>query len=57
MPKIMREGIMCPGVKKTDPSKNVTLGAVFLVQMFNMARFEQCPDMVLSIEVKISLTL
>lgn len=44
MPKMLREGIMCPGVKKTDPSKNVTVGAVFLIQMFNMARFEQCPE-------------
>jgi hypothetical protein len=37
-------GIMCPGLKKTDPATNVSVEAFILVQYLQMTAVQLCPD-------------
>jgi uncharacterized membrane protein len=44
IPKVFKEGVLCPGATRTDPKVKVTLSVLVLTQIFQMALINNCPE-------------
>jgi hypothetical protein len=52
IPKMFKDGVLCPGAKPKDPKVKVNLSALALTQIFQMALINNCPE---PVESKLNL--